>query len=84
MHGSYGQKYDEICLKFSAPLRPNDTEEQTDGCKKNPAMYKVILSRIYDFVCKKNSYCLVKEKRDVNAQLSSDSSGLYRNSPFSP
>lgn len=23
-------------IKFSAPLRPNDTEEQTDGCRNNP------------------------------------------------
>ena len=53
--------------------------------KKNPAMYKVILSRIYDFVCKENSYCLVKEKPDVNDQLPSDSSsGLFIDSPFSP
>jgi len=53
--------------------------------QKNPAMYKVILSRIYNFVCKENSYCLVKEKPDVNQKIPSDSSsGLFIDSPFSP
>jgi hypothetical protein len=56
----------------------NDSQE-------NPAMYKVILSRIYEFVCKENSYCLVKEKPDTVDQLSSDSSsGFSIYSPFSP